>query len=110
MPMPLRRESFMPDRPTLTPAVVVSSHAVFAAKTVASEEVDVAFGMPIGKLRHRAGIVSLAHAAGETEVKLGSRAAEEALRSASLEASGVDWILATTETHHAFPALAAQIH
>jgi 3-oxoacyl-[acyl-carrier-protein] synthase-3 len=111
--MPLRRESFMPDRPTpvtLTPAVVVSSHAVFAAKTVASEEVDVAFGMPIGKLRHRAGIVSLAHAAGETEVKLGSRAAEEALRSASLEASGVDWILATTETHHAFPALAAQIH
>jgi 3-oxoacyl-[acyl-carrier-protein] synthase III len=114
MPKPLRRESFMPDRPsstTLTPAVVVSSHVVFGAKTVASEAVDAAFGMPIGKLRHRAGIVSLAHAdAGETEATLGARAAGGALRSAGLDAGGIDWILATTETHHAFPALAAQIH
>jgi len=104
----------MPDRPssvTLTPAVVVSSHVVFGARTVASEEVDAAFGMPIGKLRHRAGIVSLAHAAaGETEVTLGARTAEGALRSAGVSAGGIDWILATTETHYAFPALAAQIH
>jgi len=114
MPEPPRRESFMPDRPssvTLTPAVVVSSHVVFGARTVASEEVDAAFGMPIGKLRHRAGIDSLAHAAaGETEASLGALASEGALRSAGLEGRDIDWILATTETHHAFPALAAQIH
>jgi 3-oxoacyl-[acyl-carrier-protein] synthase III len=104
----------MADRPTsvtLTPALVVSSHVVFGAKTVASEEVDAAFGMPIGKLRHRAGIVSLAHAdAGETEVTLGARAAEGSLRSAGAGAGAIDWILATTETHRAFPALAAQLH
>ncbi|HXT25013.1 MAG TPA: 3-oxoacyl-[acyl-carrier-protein] synthase III C-terminal domain-containing protein [Candidatus Eisenbacteria bacterium] len=104
----------MPDRripATLTRAIVVSSYVVCGANTIASEEVDAAFGMPIGKLRNRAGIVSLAYAApGETEATLGARAAEGALRSAGLEPSGLDWLLAATETHHAFPSLAAQIH
>jgi 3-oxoacyl-[acyl-carrier-protein] synthase-3 len=109
MRRPLRRELFMPDRPT--PAFVVSSHVAFGAKTVASEDVDAAFGMPIGKLRMRAGIISLAYAeAGESEVTLGARAAESALRSAGVATTVIDWILATTETHHAFPALAAQLH
>lgn len=99
----------MADRPT--PAIVVSSHAVFGAKTVPSEEVDATFGMPIGKLRDRAGIISVAHAAaGETEVTLGARAAEGALRCAGVAGDGIDWILATTETHHAFPSLAAGLH
>jgi len=104
----------MADRPTpatLTPASVVSSHVVFGEKTVPSEEMDGAFGMPIGKLRNRAGIVSLAHASpSETEATLGAQAAEGALRSACVAADDVDWILATSETHHAFPALAAQLH
>ena len=53
----------------------------------------------------------MAHAAaGETEVTLGAWAAEGALRSSGARAGDLDWILATTETHHAFPALAAQIH
>jgi 3-oxoacyl-[acyl-carrier-protein] synthase III len=109
MRKPLWRKSFMAHRPT--PAIVVSSQVVFGAKTVPSEEVDAAFGMPIGKLRNRAGIVSLAHASpGETEATLGVRAAEGALWGAGLAADGADWILATTETHHAFPSLAAQLH
>jgi 3-oxoacyl-[acyl-carrier-protein] synthase-3 len=92
-------------------AFLVSSNVVFGAKTVPSEEVDAAFEMPIGKLRTRAGIVSVAHAGvGETEVTLGARAAEGALRSASVAASEIDWILATTETHHVVPSLAAQLH
>lgn len=92
-------------------AFLASSNVVFGAKTVPSEEVDAVFGMPVGKLRTRAGIVSLAHAdAGETEVTLGARAAEGALRSASVAVGDVDWILATTETHHAVPSLAGQLH
>ena len=94
-----------------TSAFLVSSNVVFGSKTVLSEDVDAAFGMPVGKLRTRAGIVSLAYAGtGETEVSLGARAAQGALRSASVAASEMDWILATTETHHAVPSLAAQLH
>src|SRR5215470_14096113 len=88
-------------------AYLVSSNAVFGAKTVPSEEVDAAFGMPIGKLRARAGIVSLAYAEmRESEVSLGARAAEGALQTAGVAASEVDWILATSETHRAIPSLA----
>jgi 3-oxoacyl-[acyl-carrier-protein] synthase III len=92
-------------------AFLVSSNVVFGAKTVPSEQVDAAFGMPVGKLRTRAGIVSVAHASvGESEVTLGARAAEGALRSVGVAATQIDWILATTETHHAVPSLAAQLH
>lgn len=94
-----------------TSAYLLSSNAVFGAKTIPSEEVDAAFGMPIGKLRTRAGIISLAYAEmRESEVSLGAGAAEGALRAARLPASEVDWILATSETHRAIPSLAAQIH
>jgi len=92
-------------------AFLVSSNVVFGAKTVPSEEVDAAFGMPVGKLRTRAGILSVAHASqGEAEVTLGARAAEGALRAAGAAAGEIDWILAATETHHAVPPLAAQLH
>ena len=90
---------------------LTGSCSVQGARVVASEEVDRAFGMPIGKLRNRAGIESLAYAAeGENELTLGAKAAEQALREASCGAPELDWIIATSETHHDYPALAAQLH
>src|SRR5499427_1191733 len=94
-----------------TSALLVSSEVVFGARTVPSEEVDAAFLMPPGKLRTRAGILSLAYAdSTETEVTLGARAAEGALRNAGMAAGRVDWILASSETHHSVPWLAAELH
>ena len=76
-----------------------------------SEEVDAAYGMPRGKLRERAGILSLAYATGsETEVTLAAEAAGNCLRDASVLPPAIDWIIACSETHHAFPSLAAQVH
>ena len=90
---------------------IVSSGFLTGSRVVASEEVDRAFGMPIGKLRNRAGIESLAYAAeGENELTLGAAAAEESLRGASCEAQELDWIIATSETHHDYPALAPLLH
>ena len=92
-------------------ASIVSSGFRTGSRVVPSEEVDRAFGMPIGKLRKRAGIESLAYAAeGESELSLGARAGEEALRVASCGPQELDWIIATSETHHDYPALAAQLH
>ena len=92
-------------------AVLRFSGVSFGSRTVPSEEVDAAFGMPRGKLRDRAGIVSVAYAeAYESEVTLGARAARVALKNSRVLPSEVDWIIATSETHHAFPSLAAQLH
>jgi 3-oxoacyl-[acyl-carrier-protein] synthase III len=94
-----------------TNTVVVSSSAATGSHVIPSEEADRAFGMPIGKLRSRAGIESLAYAAeDENEVTLGAKAAYEALRAASCGAQQVDWIIATSETHHDYPSLSAQLH
>ena len=90
---------------------LTGSSSVQGSRVVVSEEVDRAFGMPAGKLRNRAGIESLAYAAeGENELTLAARAAEEALRAALCGAQELDWIIATSETHHDYPALAAQLH
>ena len=92
-------------------AFLCGSGAALGARIVASEEVDREFGMPPGKLRKRAGIESVARAAAnESEVTLGARAAQEALRAAGCAARDVDWIMATSETHHSYPSLAAQLH
>jgi 3-oxoacyl-[acyl-carrier-protein] synthase-3 len=92
-------------------ASVVSSAAVTGARIIAAEEVDRAFGMPVGKLRGRAGIASVAYAAeGENELVLGARAAEDALLAASCGVQQLDWIVATSETHHNYPPLSAQLH
>lgn len=92
-------------------AVLVSSGFLAGSRNVPPEEVDRAFGMPIGKLRKRAGIESLAYVSeGESELTLGARSVEEALRGASCGAQELDWIIATSETHHGYPALAAQLH
>ncbi|MBZ5702324.1 MAG: hypothetical protein LAN84_10800 [Acidobacteriia bacterium] len=90
---------------------LVSSGTAFGSRNVPSEEVDREFGMPVGKLRKRAGILSIARVAeGESELTLGARAAQQALRAAGCGAGEVDWILATSETHHSYPSLGAQLH
>src|SRR3989441_1572502 len=94
-----------------TNILVSSSAASMGSRAIPSEEVDRAFGMPIGKLRGRAGIESLAYAAeGENELALGARAAQEALRVAYCAPQQLDWIIATSETHHDYPSLSAQLH
>src|SRR6267378_2858306 len=90
---------------------IISSAAATGSRVIPSEEVDRAFGMPVGKLRGRAGIESLAYAAeGENELALGASAAQEALRVASCGPQQLDWIIATSETHHDYPSLSAQLH
>jgi 3-oxoacyl-[acyl-carrier-protein] synthase-3 len=85
--------------------------AALGARRVLSEEVDRAFGMPIGKLRSRAGIESVSYAVkGETEVSLGAQAMERALGVAGCQVKEIDWIIASSETHVAYPSLAAQLH
>src|SRR6266702_3980048 len=93
------------------PALVVSSGFLIGSHTVPSEEVDRTFAMPIGKLRKRAGIETIAYASdGENELTLGASSLEDALRCAACGAQELDWIIATSETHHDYPALAAQLH
>jgi 3-oxoacyl-[acyl-carrier-protein] synthase-3 len=95
----------------LAQAFLVSSGFLPGSRNVPSEEVDRAFGMPIGKLRKRAGIESLAYASeGESELTLAAKSVQEALRGASCGTQELDWIIATSETHHDYPALAAQLH
>src|SRR5271168_2742037 len=87
---------------------IAGSAAAQGSRIVASEEVDRAFGMPCGKLRNRAGIESLAYVAdGENELSLGTAAAQDALRASGAEAGDIDWVVATSETHHNYPSLAA---
>jgi 3-oxoacyl-[acyl-carrier-protein] synthase III len=94
-----------------TPVIVVSSCAVVGSRKIPSEEVDRAFGMPVGKLRLRAGIESLAYVADdENELTLGARAAQQALHAAAIGVQALDWIIATSETHRGYPSLAAQLH
>jgi 3-oxoacyl-[acyl-carrier-protein] synthase-3 len=91
--------------------LIVASAFVSGSRSLRSEEVGRAYGMSSGKLRHRAGIESLAYAAeGENELTLGAKAAEEALRSASCRAQELDWVIATSETHNRYPSLSAQLH
>src|SRR6266478_123893 len=90
---------------------IISSAAATGSRVIPSEEVDRVSGMPVGKLRGRAGIESLAYAAeGENELVLGARAAEEALRRGSCGAQELDWIIVTSETHHNYPSLSAELH
>src|SRR5260221_6116621 len=94
-----------------TSILVSSSAASMGPRVIPSEEVDRAFGMPVGKLRGRAGIESLAYAAeSENELVLGARAAEEVLRRGSCGAQELDWIIVTSETHHNYPSLSAELH
>jgi 3-oxoacyl-[acyl-carrier-protein] synthase III len=92
-------------------ALLVSSGFLAGSRNVPSEDVDRAFGMPNGKLLKRAGIESLAYASeDESELTLGAGSVEAALGGASCGAQELDWIISTSETHHDYPALAAQLH
>lgn len=96
---------------TVTAVYVTGSASAFGSRVVPSEEVDHAFGMPSGKLKTRAGIHSFAHAAdNEDEGSLGEDAARKALQNAHAEAQNLDWIVAASETHHAYPSLSAILH
>ena len=98
------------DRTQLS-AILVSSGAAVGSRTVSSEDIDRAFGMPPGKLRLRAGIESVAYTAeNESELTLGVRAAHQSLRAAACGAQELDWIIATSETHRGYPSLSAQLH
>ena len=96
---------------TATNVYVLGSASAFGSRLVPSEDVDHAFGMPTGKLKTRAGIHSFAHAAeGEDEGSLGAQACREALHNAGEKPEDLDWILAASETHHAYPSLSAILH
>jgi len=94
------------------PAVsILSSGFATGSCSVPSEEVDRAFGMPIGKLRHRAGIESVRYAGdSEDEATLATTALNSALLDAHCSAQEIDWLIATSETHHDYPSLAARLH
>lgn len=95
-----------------TPCVYVAgSAAVRGSRTIPSEEIDRAFSMPVGKLRQRAGIESLAYAGPqEDEITLGTAAASNALRGVDSGAGEIGWLIATSETHRAYPSLATELH
>jgi len=95
----------------LDSTVIASSAAVFGSLSIRSETIDRQFGMEPGKLRDRAGIRSVSHAApDETEVSLGARAAIAAFESAKIALDTCDWVFGCSETHHTFPSLAAELH
>jgi 3-oxoacyl-[acyl-carrier-protein] synthase III len=96
---------------TLTDVYVVGSASAFGSRVVPSEEVDHAFGMPAGKLKTRAGIVSVAHVTkDEDEGTLGAQACRQLLQDTGEDKENLDCILAASETHHAYPSLAALLH
>jgi 3-oxoacyl-[acyl-carrier-protein] synthase-3 len=94
----------------ITAAVAGSGFAV-GSRIVSPEEIDRAFRMPVGKLRSRAGIESLAYAADEqTELTMGAAALNDALKAAECESAQIGAVIATSETHREYPSLAAQLH
>ena len=96
---------------TTTDVYITGSASAFGSRVVPSEEIDHAFGMPSGKLRSRAGILSLAHVSeNEDEGTLGVQVCEKVLQSTGEDTAGLDWIIAASETHHAYPSLAAMLH
>jgi 3-oxoacyl-[acyl-carrier-protein] synthase-3 len=96
---------------TVTDVYVVGSACAFGSRVVPSEEVDHAFGMPAGKLKSRAGIVSVAHVSkDEDEGTLGAQSCRQLLQDTGEDKESLDCILAAGETHHAYPSLAALLH
>ncbi len=90
---------------------LTAAASAFGSRILPSEEVDQAYGMPIGKLRARAGIVSVAYAAKEeTEESLAADACRKALEQCGETPQNLDGVVAASETHHAYPSLAAALH
>jgi len=90
---------------------LTAAATAFGSRILPSEKVDEAYGMPIGKLRTRAGILSVAYAAeNECEETLGAVACQKALEQTGESAQSVDGVIAASETHHSYPSLAAALH
>jgi 3-oxoacyl-[acyl-carrier-protein] synthase-3 len=106
-----RKQDHKPAFENQPPVFLSGSSFVAGSRIVPSEEIDRAFGMPVGKLRSRAGIESLAYVNdAENELTLGARAAQQALRTAGCKPEEMDSIVATSETDHVYPSLAARLH
>jgi 3-oxoacyl-[acyl-carrier-protein] synthase III len=91
--------------------LVLASASATGSRVLPAEDVDRAFGMPVGKLRQRAGIHSVAHADDdEDELELGLRAARLALQTSVCPPRELNWIIASSETHHVYPSLSARVH
>jgi 3-oxoacyl-[acyl-carrier-protein] synthase III len=96
---------------TVNHVYVVGSGSAFGSRLVPSEVVDHAFGMPVGKLKSRAGITSFAHVSeDEDEGTLGAQACQQVLGNTGEKPEQLDWIIASSETHHAYPSLSAILH
>jgi 3-oxoacyl-[acyl-carrier-protein] synthase-3 len=81
------------------------------AQRIEASALEAEFGLSAGTIRERAGIDSVTRVnPDETEVSLAVRAAKEALKQADLDASELDWILASSETFLGFPSLGALVH
>jgi 3-oxoacyl-[acyl-carrier-protein] synthase III len=90
---------------------LTAAASAFGSRILPSEKVDEAYGMPIGKLRTRAGILSVAYAAeNECEETLAAQACQKALEQGGEHAEHLDGVIAASETHHAYPSLAAALH
>ncbi len=90
---------------------LTAAASAFGSRILPSEEVDEAYGMPIGKLRTRAGILSVAYAAeNETEESLATDACQKALAQRGENAQNLDGVIVASETHHAYPSLSAALH
>jgi len=94
-----------------TTVYLTGAASAFGSRIIPSEEVDQAYGMPDGKLRTRAGIVSVAYAAeNENEESLAEDACRKVLEQCGERAENLDGVIAASETHHAYPSLAANLH
>jgi len=81
------------------------------AQRIQASALEAEFGLSAGTIRERAGIESVARVnQDENEISLTVRAAKEALKQADLDASELDWILASSETFIGFPSLGALVH
>jgi 3-oxoacyl-[acyl-carrier-protein] synthase III len=90
---------------------LIAAASAFGSRILPSEEVDKAYGMPIGKLRARAGILSVAYAGeNETEDSLAADACQKALEQCGESSQNLDAVIVASETHHAYPSLAAVLH
>ncbi len=78
---------------------------------VTASKLEYEFKLPAGKISKAAGIESVARVQdGEDEVTLGARAADAALAKAGSQIGRIHCLIATSETHTDFPALAARLH
>jgi 3-oxoacyl-[acyl-carrier-protein] synthase-3 len=86
------------------------AHSV-GGRTVPIAEVEREFNLPAGKLGRGAGMVSVARLReDESLAEVCARVAQKALAASGLHAGELDCLVATSETHVGYPALAATLH